>query len=339
MEYDQARVCPVLCVVIPCYNEEEVLPETSRCLLNKLELLIREGKISSESRVVLADDGSSDGTWDQIRFLHDEPGNKGLFTGFSLAHNRGHQSVLYAGLMLALERGCDVAISMDADLQDDPDAMDTMLAEYSAGANIVYGVRDNRDSDTGFKRGTAHVFYALMRALGTEVIVDSADYRLMDAKALEALSHYKEANLFLRGIVPSMGFRTAKVYYRRGARMAGESKYPLKKMLGFAIDGITSFSVVPLRLVTFSGFLFMFVSIIAFAYVLVSLVAGTAASGWASLHPRWRSKVCPHSVLEPRQSLRLSLRQRSVWRFRLFRMEWMGHLPCMMQSAFLPMPS
>lgn len=273
----------MLYVVIPCYNEEEVLPETSKRMWNKMAALVEAQKISPSSRVLFANDGSKDHTWDLIKDLNRDPQYNNLFTGISLSHNRGHQNVLYAGLMAALERGCDVAISMDADLQDDIDAIDEMLDAYDAGANIVYGVRDNRDTDTRFKRGTANAFYSIMRKMGTETVANSADYRLMDANALEALSQYGEANLFLRGIVPTLGFKTAEVYYRRGERFAGESKYPLSKMVSLAIDGVTSFSVTPLRLVTFAGLAFVLISILMLIYAIISLAMGTTVSGWTSL--------------------------------------------------------
>lgn len=274
---------PILYVVIPCYNEEEVLPYTAKRLQEFLAELERAGRISPQSRVLFADDGSRDSTWELICSLHNDPENAGLFTGISLAHNRGHQNVLFAGLMCALGRGCDVAVSMDADLQDDPAAIGSMLVEYANGADIVFGVRESRDADTRFKRGTAHAFYALMRALGTETVPDSADFRLMSRRSLEALSEYGESNLFLRGIVASLGFRTAYVYYKRAERMAGESKYPLRKMLAFAIDGITSFSVTPLRVVAAAGAIFVFVSLAVLVYALVSLASGTVVSGWTSL--------------------------------------------------------
>ena len=274
---------PVLYIVVPCYNEEEVLPETSKRLWNKMSSLMEAQRISPDSRVLLANDGSKDNTWNLIKGLNSDPRYEGLFTGISLSHNRGHQNVLFAGLMTALERGCDVSISMDADLQDDINAVDGMLDAYEAGANIVYGVRDNRDTDTRFKRGTANAFYSLMRKMGTETVANSADYRLMDAQALEALSRYGEANLFLRGIVPTLGFTTAEVYYKRGERFAGESKYPLSKMVGLAIDGVTSFSVTPLRLVTFAGVAFVLISIVMLIYALISLAMGTTVSGWTSL--------------------------------------------------------
>lgn len=274
---------PKLYIVVPCYNEEEVLPETSRRLWKKIRSLIRAGKIDQGSRILFANDGSKDRTWEIIKELHSDPENEGVFTGISLSHNRGHQNVLYAGLMAALERGCDAAISMDADLQDDVNAIEGMVDAYLEGANIVFGVRDNRDTDTQFKRGTAEAFYKLMSAMGTETVPNSADYRLMDAKALEALSLFGEANLFLRGIVPTLGFKTAVVYYHRAERFAGESKYPLSKMIALAVDGITSFSVTPLRMVTFAGIAFVLISIIMLFYALISLALGTTVSGWTSL--------------------------------------------------------
>lgn len=274
---------PTLYIVVPCYNEEEVLPETARRLGEKVQALVASKKIGEGSRILFSNDGSTDKTWEIVRQLHDDPAYAALYTGISLAHNRGHQNALYAGLMAALERGCDAAISMDADLQDDVDAIDEMVDAYLQGANIVYGVRDNRDTDTRFKRGTAEAFYGLMKAMGTETVPNSADFRLMDAKALEALSRYGETNLFLRGIVPTLGFKTAQVFYRRGERFAGESKYPLSKMLSLAIDGITSFSVTPLRIVTIGGGVFVLIAMIMLVYALVSLAMGTTVSGWTSL--------------------------------------------------------
>lgn len=274
---------PKLFIVVPCYNEEEVLPETSKRLWKKVRSLVRAGKIDPSSRILFANDGSKDRTWEIIKKLHSNPKYKGVFTGISLSHNRGHQNVLYAGLMAALERGCDAAISMDADLQDDVNAIDGMVDAYLEGANIVFGVRDNRDTDSHFKRGTAEAFYKLMSAMGTETVPNSADFRLMDARALEALSLYGETNLFLRGIVPTLGFKTAEVYYHRAERFAGESKYPLSKMVTLAVDGITSFSVTPLRMVTFAGIAFVLISIIMLFYALISLALGTTVSGWTSL--------------------------------------------------------
>ncbi len=279
---------PVLWVVVPCYNEEEVLPETSKRLAAKVANLVGRSVISPESRILLVDDGSSDGTWETVVALHEaHPAAPvrvpDLFVGIRFAHNAGHQNALYAGLMQALEEGCDCAVSLDADLQDDIDAIDEMLVRFAEGAEVVYGVRDNRDSDTVFKRGTAEAFYGLMRRLGTEVVPDSADYRLMGRRSLQALSEYQETNLFLRGIVPALGFRTAKVYYRRGERFAGESKYPLGKMISFALEGITSFSIMPIRLVTFVGVLAILASVAMIVYALVSIVAGSVVPGWTSL--------------------------------------------------------
>lgn len=221
------REAPAMVFVIPCYNEEAALHVTAGVLKSKLQDLKDAGQIASDSSVVFVDDGSADKTWDVITSLHDECPD--MFHGVKLAHNRGHQNALFAGLMHALHLNVDAAVSMDADLQDDPNAVDGMVAAYREGAEIVYGVRDNRDTDTAFKRGTAHAFYSMMKWLGTETVPDHADYRLMSRAALQALSQYRESNLFLRGLVTSLGFKTAKVFYKRGTRVAGESKYPLKK--------------------------------------------------------------------------------------------------------------
>jgi glycosyltransferase involved in cell wall biosynthesis len=274
---------PVLYVVIPCYNEEEVLPIIAEQLRRKLQDLVSRDRIGAQSRVLFCDDGSTDGTWKLICAMHDAPEHGGMFLGISLAHNSGHQNALFAGLMQALSCGCDISVSMDADMQDDPAAIDLMLDEAADGADIVFGVRKSRDKDTLFKRASARAFYRVMRALGAEVVFDSADFRLMNRRALEALSSYGEVNLFLRGIVASMGFRTARVYYRRDARAAGQSKYPLRKMAGFALDGITSFSVTPLRMVAGAGFLFVLVAFAASIYALISVVMGSTVSGWTSL--------------------------------------------------------
>ncbi len=272
---------PILYVVIPCYREEEALPMTAEALRPLMNELMDEGAIAPASKVLLVDDGSPDGTWDVIGNLAVD--GTGLFTGISLAHNRGHQIALLAGLMEALEQGCDCAVSMDADLQDDPWALREMLKERARGMEVVYGVRSSRATDTAFKRETAHAFYRLMSALGVEMVPDSADYRLMGRRALEALSGYKEENLFLRGIVPSIGFPAAKVYYERGKRIAGESKYPLGKMLSFAAEGVTSFSTAPIRAVAVAGILFLVVSLIMLIWSVVTQVKGDAVPGWASL--------------------------------------------------------
>ena len=232
-EVSQVRKPPVLFLVIPCYREQEQLPITTPILERKMGSMIDAKMISQSSRILFVDDGSQDHTWQVIEGLHRD--NPMLFHGIRLAHNRGHQNALLAGLMTALEQGCDVAASMDADLQDDVDALDRMLDEHAKGAQIVYGVRSSRDKDTWFKRTTAEAFYSVQAWMGAETIRDHADYRLMDRQALEALSQYHEVNLFLRSIVPDLGFTTAVVEYKRGERTAGESKYPLKKMISFAI--------------------------------------------------------------------------------------------------------
>lgn len=277
-----------LWIVVPCFNEEAVLPETSKRLAVKLDSLIQRNKISRESHILLIDDGSCDATWHQIKMLHTGTLNgvsvdPGVFCGLRLAHNAGHQNALFAGLMHAYRQGCDCAISLDADLQDDINAIDEMIERHAEGAEIVYGVRNNRDTDTRFKRSTAEAFYSLMRFLGVEMVSDSADYRLMGKRSLGALSEFKETNLFLRGIVPSLGFATAKVYYRRGERFAGESKYPLKKMVSFALEGITSFSIAPVRLITLIGVLAVIVSVVMILYALASLIMGSVVAGWTSL--------------------------------------------------------
>lgn len=272
---------PRIAFVIPCYNEEEALHVTAGVLRKKVETLSAAHAISAESSIIFVDDGSADATWNEIEQLHQEAPE--LFHGVKLAHNRGHQNALFAGLMHALDIGVDAAISMDADLQDDPNAADEMIERFRNGAEIVYGVRDSRETDTAFKRNTAHAFYSVMRWMGTETIPDHADYRLMGANALRALAEYGETNLFLRGIVPSLGFRTDKVYYQRGVRVAGESKYPLKKMISFAIEGITSFSVKPLSMITGLGVLSVVVGIIMLMYTLASVFSGHAVAGWGSM--------------------------------------------------------
>lgn len=238
-----------LCIVVPCYNEEEVLPVTVSRLIEKILSLIQRGLVAPESRMLLVDDGSRDRTWELIRGYHEkEP----LVEGLRLARNRGHQNALLAGLMEARGR-YDLTISMDADLQDDLDAIDAMVERYREGCDIVYGVRSSRETDTPFKRGTALAFYKLMNAMGAETVYNHADYRLMSRRALDGLSQFREVNLFLRGMVPMIGYRSGVVEYRRGERVAGESKYPLSKMLNFAADGITSLSVRPIRVMAGLG--------------------------------------------------------------------------------------
>ncbi|MGO5069124.1 glycosyltransferase family 2 protein [Bifidobacterium catenulatum] len=277
----QAKREPVIAFVIPCYNEEAALHVTADVLKKKVHSLENSHAVAENSFVIFVDDGSSDKTWDVIETLHrNEPV---LFRGVKLAHNRGHQNALFAGLMHALSMNVDAVVSMDADLQDDPNAVDDMVQEYLRGAEIVYGVRDNRETDTAFKRGTAHAFYSLMKWLGAETVPDHADYRLMSRAALQALSQYKESNLFLRGLVPSLGFKAAKVYYKRGTRVAGESKYPLKKMVSFAIEGVTSFSTKPLTMITGLGLFSVFVGIVMLIYTLVSVFSGHVVAGWGSM--------------------------------------------------------
>ncbi|MEA5011786.1 MAG: glycosyltransferase family 2 protein [Angelakisella sp.] len=266
-------------IVVPCYNEEEVLPETSKRLRQKLEDLIAQGTVTPQSRILLVNDGSKDRTWELICGLHQECE---LFEGIKLAHNRGHQNALLAGLMTAKE-SADVTISMDADLQDDINAIDRFLEEYYNGCDIVYGVRNSRETDTFFKRTTAQGFYKLMSFMGADVVYNHADYRLMSRRALEGLSQFGEVNMFLRGIVPMIGYKTATVEYSRGERFAGESKYPLSKMLNFAMDGITSLSVRPIRFITLLGFLLFSISILMLLYFLIRHFTGHTVAGWTSI--------------------------------------------------------
>ena len=266
--------------VIPCYNEEEVLNETIKRLSAKLEKLIKDGKASENSRMLFVDDGSKDKTWSIISEKSSE--NK-YVGGVKLSRNRGHQNALLSGLMTARKHGCDCVISLDADLQDDIEVIDEFIEKYNEGCEVVYGVRSSRKKDTFFKRTTAQGYYKFMKMLGVDIVYNHADYRLLGSKALDALSEYREVNLFLRGIVPLIGYRCDYVYYERSERFAGESKYPLKKMLRFAIDGITSFSVKPLKLISNIGIIICILSIIGFIYALVSVLMGVAAAGWASL--------------------------------------------------------
>lgn len=277
----QSAQPPRLALVIPCYNEEDALKQTALVLEGKVEGLRSAGLIADDSIIIYVDDGSHDATWREIVALH----GKDPITshGIRLAHNKGHQNAVYAGLMKALSMGVDAAVSMDADLQDDPDAIDEMVSRYRQGCEIVYGVRNNRQTDSAFKRGTAHCFYRLMNWMGTETIPDHADFRLMGKRSLQALSRYHEVNLFLRGIVPSLGFKTSEVFYRRSKRVAGKSKYPLKKMIALAVDGLTSFSVKPLSFITGLGCLFTVVGIVMLIYTLVSVATGHAVAGWGSI--------------------------------------------------------
>ena len=268
-----------LYIVVPCYNEEAVLPETARRLGEKLGELTASGKISDQSRVLFVNDGSRDGTWSIIAGLHRADPR---FSGVDLSRNRGHQNALLAGLMTARDRA-DMVISMDADLQDDINAVDAMVDKYYEGCDIVYGVRSAREKDTFFKRFTAEGFYRLMAFLGAETVFNHADYRLMSRRALEGLAQFREVNLFLRGIVPMIGYTTGYVSYERGERFAGESKYPLKKMLSFAMEGITSLSTKPIRYITLLGFLVFLVSIAMLIYSVVRWANGATVLGWASV--------------------------------------------------------
>lgn len=266
----------ILNVVIPCYNEEEALESTYKVLNMKMNSLIKENLISKKSKVVLVNDGSKDNTWNVIKKLHEE---NNMYVGVNLSRNKGHQNALLAGLMYAKDN-CDISISMDADLQDDINVMDDMIKKYNEGSEIVYGVRNSRKKDSFFKRFTAEGFYKFMNLMGVEVVFNHADCRLMSKRALQELSNYKEVNLFLRGIIPQLGFKTSISYYERNKRVAGESKYPLKKMLMFAMDGITSFSIKPLRMIAFIGFIILICSIIAFIYSIVMKLLGNTVVGW-----------------------------------------------------------
>ncbi len=268
-----------LYLVIPCYNEEEVLPETAKRSAIKMRELISAEKISEKSRILFVDDGSKDKTWEIIEQLHI---NDELFSGVKLSRNRGHQNALLAGLLTARERA-DMTISMDADLQDDINAIEQMIDKFYAGCDIVYGVRSTRDRDTAFKRLTAEGYYKVLKSMGAQVVFNHADYRLMSRRALEGLEDFDEKNLFLRGIVPMIGYPSDIVYYERGERFAGESKYPLKKMLSFAAEGITSLSTKPLRMITGMGFFLLFVSVVLFIIMLIGSFYGYALLGWRIL--------------------------------------------------------
>lgn len=266
----------ILYIVVPCYNEEEVLPETSRQLQEKLQVLIEKNVLSKESRIMFVDDGSKDKTWKIIEDLNQK---NEIFSGVKLSRNKGHQNALLAGLMTAKEKA-DIVISMDADLQDDISVIDKMIEKYNDGYEVVYGVRSSRKKDSFFKRGTAQSFYKLMKLLGVDIVYNHADCRLMSKKSLNGLENFKEVNLFLRGIVPQIGYSSTIVYYERNERFAGESKYPLKKMLAFAFDGITSFSIKPLRFILALGILILLISICIMIYSLIMKFTGNTVDGW-----------------------------------------------------------
>lgn len=268
----------IIYFVVPCFNEEEALPVTAQALLHKMRTLQAAGLAARESRILFVDDGSRDNTWQEIESLTDR---SPLFAGIRLAHNRGHQNALLAGLMAARERA-DAAVSMDADLQDDIDAVDQFVEAFDSGCDIVYGVRTNRDSDTFFKRFSAECFYRFLRSMGVETVFNHADYRLMSRRAVQALGQFREVNLFLRGIVPLVGFKSATVAYERHERFAGESKYPLRKMLAFALEGVTSFSIKPIRCITILGLVIFLVSIVILIYSLAVHLFGRTTVGWTS---------------------------------------------------------
>ena len=270
---------PRIAIVMPCYNEEQALPISSAEILSLLDKMSQENLISSDSYILCCNDGSKDNTWAVIQNLHSKDNR---VKGISLAHNRGHQYALLAGLMTAKDY-CDAAISIDADLQDDPNAIVEMVQKFREGKEIVYGVRSSRKTDTWFKRTTAHAFYSFQNVMGLETVYDHADYRLMSRRALELLSQYGEENLFLRGIVPQIGLDTDIVKYERNVRVAGESKYPLSKMLSFSIDGITSFSARPMRWIFMIGLILLVIDVFVAVYVLFAFVENNAVSGWTSL--------------------------------------------------------
>lgn len=267
------------CIVIPCYNEEAVLGETASRLLKLFDEMKSQSMISDSSRIVFVDDGSRDKTWQLIEHLKNEHTE---ISGIKLAHNAGHQNALLAGLM-TVRREFDCVISIDADLQDDINVIPQMITKFSEGCDIVYGVRNKRDTDTVFKRATAEGFYKFMKLLGADIVFNHADYRLMSARALASLSEFSEVNLFLRGLVPMLGYKTDMVYYDRSERFAGESKYPLKKMLSFAFDGITSLSITPIRLITACGAISCVIAVIMAIYAIVQKFMGHTIAGWASL--------------------------------------------------------
>ena len=272
------RKQPVLYIVIPCYNEEKVLPITSGMFLEKINTLVAAGKISPESRVLFVNDGSKDNTWNIITELAAKDEH---YIGISQSRNRGHQNAVLAGLMEAKDK-CDITISIDCDGQDDINAMDEMVDAYRDGCEVVYGVRSRRDTDTFFKRFTAEGFYHLMNFLGADIVFNHADYRLISSRVLQEFANFKEVNIFLRGMVPLVGFKSTSVYYERHERLAGESHYPLKKMLALAFDGITSLSVKPIRFITGLGLIFSVLSFVGVLWAVIASILGRTVVGWAS---------------------------------------------------------
>lgn len=269
----------VLTIVIPCFNEQEVLPETVKELGSILKNLIQQEKISSNSKLLFVNDGSRDKTW---QLISKYTGEYSYVTGIKFSRNYGHQNALLAGMTVAVKYS-DMIITIDADLQDDVNAIPEMVDKYLEGYDVVYGVRNSRETDTFFKRRTALAFYGLMRRLGVNLVPDSADYRLLSKRATEGLLAFKERNLFLRGMVPLVGYKSAKVYYARKERFAGKSKYPLSKMLHFALDGVTSFSIAPIHLILYLGLITVLISIICMIYTIVEKCLGHVVSGWSSL--------------------------------------------------------
>lgn len=273
-----SKMLPKLIMIIPCYNEQEVLPITSKLFLDKLTQLTDEKKISEQSRIMFVNDGSRDNTWDIIKNLAETDSR---FMGISQSRNRGHQNAVLAGLMEAKDN-CDITISIDCDGQDDINAMDKMVEEYLGGCEVVYGVRSKRDTDTFFKRFTAESFYKLMNAMGAEVVFNHADYRLISNRVLRELAEFREVNIFLRGMVPLVGFKSTSVPYERHERLAGKSHYPFSKMLALALDGITSLSIKPIKLIMSFGMIIAAISFIGIIYAIVSAILGLAVAGWTS---------------------------------------------------------
>lgn len=270
---------PILYIVIPCYNEEKVLPIISNLFLTEIQQLISKNKISSNSKILFVNDGSNDKTWDIILKLHNE--NK-YYEGISQSRNRGHQNAVLAGLMEVKDK-CDITITIDCDGQDDITTIEKMIDEYVSGSEVVYGVRSKRTSDTFFKRFTAESFYKLLNLMGVEVVFNHADFRLISSKVLKEFAKYEEVNLFLRGMIPLVGFKSSSVYYERHERLAGESHYPLKKMIALAVDGITSLSVKPLRIITILGMMVSIISFLGAIWAVISQMIGTTVAGWASM--------------------------------------------------------
>lgn len=270
---------PTLYIVIPCYNEEKVLPITAPMFLEQLNLMQEKELISANSKIMFVNDGSKDNTWDIIKSLSEE---NNAFIGIAQSRNRGHQNAVLAGLMEAKDK-CDITISIDCDGQDDISVMTNMVEEYLSGSEVVYGVRSSRKTDKFFKRTTAQGFYKFLKAMGAEVVFNHADYRLISSKVLEEFANFKEVNLFLRGMIPLVGFKSSSVYYERKERFAGESHYPLRKMIGLAVDGVTSLSVKPLRMISSLGFFMAVLSIAGLIWAIVAKIVGSAATGWASI--------------------------------------------------------